>query len=155
MLLWADQIICSTNNTRISLNNQIRELLGRSGDPQEGEKVICLKNEWDDYSDNGNPLVNGTIGYLKNPFSTFLMLPTKITRTSPKKIDLISSEFVSDTDESYGTLTMDKNLMLTGEPGLDPKLAYRMGRSWRYQSAIPCHFTYGYAITCHKSQGSE
>lgn len=155
MLLWADQIICSTNNTRISLNNQIRELLGRSGDPQEGEKVICLKNEWDNYSDNGNPLVNGTIGYLKNPFSTFLMLPTKITRTSPKKIDLISSEFISDTDESYGTLTMDKNLMLTGEPGLDPKLAYRMGRSWRYQSAIPCHFTYGYAITCHKSQGSE
>ena len=24
--------------------NKIRELLGKSGDPQEGEKIICLKN---------------------------------------------------------------------------------------------------------------
>ena len=30
-----------------------------------------------------------------------------------------------------------------------------MGRNWRWQKAIPEQFTYGYAITCHKSQGSE
>lgn len=44
MLLWADQILCATNSTRVMLNNKIRELLGKSGDPQEGEKIICLKN---------------------------------------------------------------------------------------------------------------
>lgn len=44
MLQWADQIICSTNNTRVMINNQMRELLGREGSPQDGDKVICLKN---------------------------------------------------------------------------------------------------------------
>ena len=29
MLLWADQIICAKNETRIALNNQMRDLLGR------------------------------------------------------------------------------------------------------------------------------
>ena len=44
MLKWADQIICATNSTRIKLNNIMRELLGKSGDPQDGDKIICLKN---------------------------------------------------------------------------------------------------------------
>ena len=30
-----------------------------------------------------------------------------------------------------------------------------MGRHYRFRNAIPQQFTYGYAITCHKSQGSE
>ena len=44
MLLWADQIICATNSTRVALNNQMRDLLGHNGEPQDGDKVICLKN---------------------------------------------------------------------------------------------------------------
>ena len=50
---------------------------------------------------------------------------------------------------------MDEKLIVEGEPGLDWKTAYNMGRNWRYQNAIPEQFTYGYAITCHKAQGSE
>ena len=34
---------------------------------KEGDKVICLRNYWEEMSLNeGDPLVNGTIGYLKN-----------------------------------------------------------------------------------------
>ena len=117
MLLWADQIICSTNATRIALNNQMRELLGREGEPQDGDKVICLKNNWDIYSVNDNPLVNGTIGYLKDSFSTYINLPSKITGNGkPKKLDILNATFISDTDDDYGNIDMDKKLILTGEP---------------------------------------
>ena len=156
MLLWADQIICAKNETRIALNNQMRNLLGRSGDPQDGDKVICLKNNWDIYSVNDNPLVNGTIGYLKDSFSTYINLPRQITSDGqPKRLDILTANFISDTNEDYGILNMDKQLILTGKSGLDWKTSYKMGRNWRFQDKIPDQFTYGYAITCHKSQGSE
>lgn len=156
MLLWADQIICAKNETRITLNNQMRDLLGRSGGPQDGDKIICLKNNWDIYSVNDNPLVNGTIGYLKDSFSTYINLPRQITSDGqPKKLDILTANFISDTNEDYGILNMDKQLITTGIPGLDWKTSYKMGRNWRFQDKIPDQFTYGYAITCHKSQGSE
>ena len=156
MLLWADQIICAKNETRIALNNQMRNLLGRNGGPQDGDKVICLKNNWDIYSVNDNPLVNGTIGYLKDSFSTYINLPKQITSDGqPKKLDILTANFISDTEEDYGILNMDKQLITTGVPGLDWKTSYKMGRNWRFQDKIPDQFTYGYAITCHKSQGSE
>lgn len=156
MLLWADQIICAKNETRIALNNQMRDLLGRSGGPQDGDKVICLKNNWDIYSVNNNPLVNGTIGYLKDSFSTYINLPRQITSDGqPKKLDILTANFISDTEEDYGILNMDKQLITTGVPGLDWKTNYKMGRNWRFQDKIPDQFTYGYAITGWKAQGSE
>ena len=156
MLLWADQIICAKNETRIALNNQMRDLLGRSGGPQDGDKVICLKNNWDIYSVNDNPLVNGTIGYLKDSFSTYINLPRQITSDGqPKKLDILTANFISDTEEDYGILNMDKQLITTGVPGLDWKTSYKMGRNWRFQDKIPNQFTYGYAITGWKAQGSE
>ena len=156
MLLWADQIICAKNETRIALNNQMRNLLGRSGGPQDGDKVICLKNNWDIYSVNNNPLVNGTIGYLKDSFSTYINLPRQITSDGqPKKLDILTANFISDTEEDYGILNMDKQLITTGVPGLDWKTSYKMGRNWRFQDKIPDQFTYGYAITGWKAQGSE
>ena len=156
MMLWADQIICATNATRVMINNQMRTLLGKGGDPQDGDKVICLKNNWDTYSDGDNPLVNGTVGYLKNPFNTFIRLPYTITSDrKTRDLSLINAEFISDTNESYGDINMDKQLFLTGEPGLDWKTAYKMGRNWKYQDKIPDQFTYGYAITGWKAQGSE
>ncbi len=156
MLMWADQIICATNATRIALNNQMRDLLGREGDPQDGDKVICLKNNWDIYSDDGDPLVNGTIGYLKNPFNTYLQIPAKLSSDKkPKKLDLIISEFISDANANYGEITMDKKLILTGEPGLDWKTSYNMNRTINYKNSVPDQFTYGYAITGWKAQGSE
>lgn len=156
MLLWADQVICATNSTRIALNNAMRDLLGKEGDPQEGEKIICLKNNWDIVSDNDNALVNGTVGYLKNPFNTFLKIPSKFTGDGKtKELKLTCGEFISDTNESYGEISMDKNWFINGESGLDWKTAYKMGKDWKFKEVIPEQFTYGYAITGWKAQGSE
>lgn len=152
MLTWADQIICGTNAMRVGINNQMRDLLGRSGGPQDGDKVICLRNYWDIFADNGDPLVNGTIGYLKNSFESFVNIPYKFGGGS---IDIISGCFMSDSDANFENLDMDKNMIMTGERSIDWKTAYKIGRNPLFKGLIPLEFTYGYAITCHKSQGSE
>ena len=68
MLSWADQVLVGTNAVRMQINNEMRALYGFEGGPQEGDKVICLRNYWEEMSLNeGDPLVNGTIGYLNDP----------------------------------------------------------------------------------------
>lgn len=152
MLLWADQILCGTNKTRVEMNNNMRALLERGKQPEDGDKVICLRNYWDNWADNGDYLVNGTIGFLNNTYSSFNIIPPLF---GGQKIDVIYSNFISDTDADYGEIQMDTKEILTGERSLDNKSIYRLMRSKRYSSLVPYEFTYGYAITCHKAQGSE
>lgn len=152
MLLWADQVISGTNKTRIEMNNNIRQLLGRSDKPEDGDKVICLRNYWDSWANNGDYLVNGTIGFLNNTYSTFNQIPYFF---GGQKIDVTCSNFISDTDADYGFLQMDTKEILTGERCLDNKTIYRLMRSRKYAHLVPFEFTYGYCITCHKAQGSQ
>ncbi len=44
---WADQIICATNNTRFHINKELRQIKGFGPEPQEGDKIISLRNQWD------------------------------------------------------------------------------------------------------------
>ena len=152
MLLWADEIISGTNKTRTEINSTIRTLLGRDEEPEDGDKVICLRNYWDDIADNDDPLVNGTIGYLDNVYSTFNVIPPYY---GGQVIKVIHSDFTSDSGAYYGTLQMDKQEILTGERCLDNRTIYRLMRSKRYSTLVPYEFTYGYCITCHKAQGSQ
>jgi exodeoxyribonuclease-5 len=152
MMLWADQVLVGTNATRINLNNTMRDMLGRSGGPQEGDKVICLKNEWDIIADNYDPLVNGTIGFLKNPYSTFVSVPRFL---GGHRFDVLQSDFVTDGGATFTDLNMDKKMIMTGEKCCDWKTAYAIGRNQAHKYKLPKEFTYGYAITCHKSQGSQ
>lgn len=152
MLLWADQIISGTNKTRTSVNNQMRDLLGRGKDPEDGDKVICLRNYWDYWADNGDYLVNGTLGFLDNTYSTFNVLPPWYGGDT---IPIIQANFISDSNANYGSLQMDKKEILTGEKSLDRRLEFRLSRSKKFCSLIPMDFTYGYCITCHKAQGSQ
>lgn len=152
MLLWADQIISGTNRTRVDMNNNIRDLLGRGNNPEDGDKVICLRNYWDNFADNGDYLVNGTIGYLDNVYSSFNVIPYFY---GGKTIDVIHADFISDCNADYGNLQMDKLQILTGERSLDNKTIYRLMRSRHHSHLVPMEFTYGYCITCHKAQGSS
>lgn len=152
MLIWADQIICGTNRTRIDINNRIRSLQGRQDQPEDGDKVICLRNYWDDWADNGDYLVNGTIGFLENTYASFNSIPSYY---GGQVIDVTYSRFISDSNADYGEICMDTKEILTGERCLDNRTIYRLSRSKKYANLVPYEFAYGYCITCHKAQGSE
>ena len=156
MLTWADQILVATNATRVSINTQMRKLLNFGEKPQDGDKIICLRNYWDCFSDNEEPLVNGTIGILKDSFLTKRYLPSIVKSTDGlSHIDIIMGDFISDSGMYFHSLEMDKKMIDTGEFSLDWKTVYQLNRNPRTRDIPPLEFTYGYAITCHKAQGSE
>ena len=156
MLTWADQILVATNATRVSINAQMRKLLNFGEQPQDGDKIICLRNYWDCFSDNEEPLVNGTIGILKDSFLTKRYLPKIVKSTDGlAHIDLIMGDFISDSGMYFHSLEMDKKMIDTGEFSLDWKTVYQLNRNPKTRDIPPLEFTYGYAITCHKAQGSE
>lgn len=156
MLTWADQILVATNATRVSINTQMRKLLNFGEKPQDGDKIICLRNYWDCFSDNEEPLVNGTIGILKDSFLTKRYLPSIVKSTDGlSHIDLIMGDFISDSGMYFHSLEMDKKMIDTGEFSLDWKTVYQLNRNPKTRDIPPLEFTYGYAITCHKAQGSE
>lgn len=152
MLLWPDQVLVATNKTRIELNNTIRRLLGREGGPQEGDKLICLRNYWDVYADTEEPLVNGTIGYLKNPYDSFVTFPYYLTKD---KFKITRGDFESDGGSTFSQLAMDKHMILTGEKCCDWKTAFKIQKNEAHRYKLPLEFTYGNAITTWKAQGSE
>lgn len=156
-LTWADQIICATNATRVSINNQMRELLGFSGAlPQHGEKMICLRNYWDDLDTDGeSALVNGTTGIIQNPFEAFRMAP-RYVKMKNHKMENVTCDFIADSGKTFNSVEMDKGMLLTGEYSLDWRESYALGKLINKIGDIqPRQFTFGYAITCHKAQGSE
>ena len=152
VLQWADQILVGTNATRVSINNQMRDLLGRGNKPENGDKVICLRNYWDNFAINDDPLVNGTIGYIDNVYESFNRIPPW---AGGNTIKVLHADFISDSDADFGSLQMDEKEILTGERCLDYKTIYRLMSNRRTQHLVPMEFTYAYAITTHKSQGSS
>ena len=155
-LTWADQILCGTNATRENINRQMREIYGFSGLPQDGEKMICLRNYWDDCADNGDALVNGTTGILRNPFETFRMIPNYIPINN-HRMDVIQGDFVTSDGSTFNSVEMDKKLLIDGVKCIiDGKILFRLGKlKNKIGDIVPREFAFGYAITTHKAQGSE
>ena len=156
MLEWADQILVATNATRTTINNQMRQMLNFGNEPQEGDKVICLRNYWDCLSETEEPLVNGTIGILHDVFYTKRYLPRYVQSVDGKDyIDILICNFISDSGMYFNNMEMDKKMIETGEGSLDWKTIFQLNKNPRTHDIPPLEFTYGYAITCHKAQGSE
>ena len=157
MYEWADQVLVATNDTRHMINDQMREMRGFGPQPTDGDKVICLRNYWGVISgedQSGDPLVNGTIGTLINPRKDVIYVPYYAYQ--PGKIDVLTGGFISDTGEDYGDLNMDPKIILGGESDLEWRDKYKLGKfADKIGDVIPREFAYGYAITCHKAQGSE
>ena len=152
MIEWADQILVGTNAKRVAINNEVRKLLNRTEKPEDGDKVICLRNYWDNIANNEDPLVNGTIGYLHDCYETFYKYPPYVCN---KMVRLINAKFISDSNANFGSLDMDKKMILEGESSLTFKEQYKISQNRLTKSMVPYQFTYGYAITVHKSQGSS
>lgn len=160
MLEWADQVIVGTNLKRKAINSEMRSLLGYEGDPQNGERVICLRNYWDICNAAGEALINGTIGVLDNSFDNFIVLPrwmqAKESRINTLIGDIVSCDNPEEKKYNYRHIEMDKKIFINGEKSLDNKTEYKLGRmKKKIGDIIPKEFDFAYAITCHKAQGSE
>ena len=151
ILQWGDQILTATNLKRQSINNTMRTLSGREGPPIDGDKLICLRNYWEDFSENGNALINGSIGILNNSFQTWVDLP-RFMKSKIKKFNVLMGDLIiPEIDDIYSVVNMDYQMIITGEKCCDWKTSYRLKK----YNIVPKEFAYAYAITCHKAQGSE
>jgi len=154
-LLWADTILCATNATRHNINKQMRQILGYEGNLQSGEKLLIKRNYWSDLNEDGDSLVNGTIGIVKNPFDSFIQIPPQI-KNDRYKIPTIMADFLPEYGKSFGVINFDKDFLLKEQPCLDWRVSYQLGKMQRkIGDIIPRQATYGYALTTHAAQGSQ
>jgi len=128
-LAEAGQVLTGKNETRRNINRGIRKVLGRTSRyPIEGDKLVCLRN------DKELGVLNGVLCYAD------------------------SDAFYDEIDD-YHSITL--NYEDRAEPlwvGMDPKPfdAYRdadLDDGFMDRSLLQLDF--GYALTVHKSQGSQ
>jgi hypothetical protein len=105
-------------------------------------------------SDRGNALTNGTIGTLTNVFDSWQSYPQYL-KVKNNKVPLIVGAFNSNNGDDFGNLFLDKQCIIEGTPYLDGIQKYRIGKIKKYRDTIPYEFTYAYAATCWKFQGSS
>lgn len=142
MLQWADQILCGKNNTRRTINADMRKALGHSGTyPNVGEKVICLRNYWDNINDSEDPLINGTIGMV-----THVKKPKYDDPTNILFEDVLMNVRADYSDSPWEHVQTDSNIF----KGFAPFSKQHPRSNKMYHE-----FDFGYAITVHKAQGSE
>ena len=132
-LLRGGQVICGMNATRLQLNMAMKRAAGFAGIYPEGrgEKIICLKNRHD-------------VGLINGQFVTL----ADIRDESP----LSMSAMVTTED---GTAVPGRQWFYKGHfedhVQLDPE---RQRRDWKQLKGL-VELVWGYAITCHKAQGSS
>ena len=180
LLKDADQIICGTNANRRFLNSYIRELYGRKSQfPTVDDKVICCQNNYD--FDLGNdheyPLANGMIGYIKSFERVNIESGLSKLTFQPDFIpDFVSDELISDDGIFLGKdflydrhqrvykLKDDKYALVKSLSKIDgesdavrrARIAEELqNRNKAVKDFQISQFDFGYAISCHKSQGSE
>lgn len=160
ILLAADQIIVGTNRTRAAVNRELREYLGtnRVSTPVSGEKVICTLNNWDkciDYEEKFH-LVNGIIGYC-----TEVRVGSNELGMFNFRAEFLEDE-IFDVPFDCGIFTQGRYLYDYGDEVClleDGRLVSKFeGKRNKeiVEEVVPLNrFEFAYAITCHKSQGSE
>lgn len=128
-ILAADQVLVGKNVTRHAYNKKIRNLLGRTGwTPQKDDRLVCLRN------DKGCGIFNGGI------FETVEQLHAK---RATKKIRL-KVRSVDQPKRAPFIVSVRREFFFGGVEDLD----------WRDLKNSQ-QFDYGYALTCHKAQGSQ
>ena len=180
LLLKADQVICGKNATRNQLNKYMRELLGKTSKyPEIGDKIICIQNNYDIFLDEDQtyPLVNGNIGYVKD----FELTNEKMDLSKIKfKADFLDSyideDLISDTGIFHNNdFTYDRHQKIykLEDGNVVPRRSLTKPKEMKdedYRKIVAeelsnrvktkeelqiCQFDFGYAISCHKAQGSE
>lgn len=152
-LSWADQVICGKNQTRFTLNQTMRRIKygpDITFEPIITDKLICLHNDWDFVNDTNDALVNGMTGYIQAR-----SLITSYKDRNPFMEKTYHINFLPDYENAgvFPNLEIDYRIFKEG------KTTITVGPNSNFQKIPkqyhPYEFDYGYAITCHKAQGSE
>lgn len=153
MLLWADQILCATNKKRDYLNNRVRKLKGFGPEPQIGDCIIGLHNQWDFMADGHDemPLTNGTIGTITKIVPDELWVPPYINKTP---IPILWTDMEAEDGHKFSSIPIDYTSLKTGEKLLENKQEYLMKKNKKCADP-PFDFAYGNCITTWKFQGSQ
>lgn len=147
---WADQILCSTNKNREAINNIVRSQKGYGPEPQIGDKVISLKNHWNTVSDNGSWfLTNGSIGTISYLNKEYIQYPFYICENT---IPIIRTDIALEDEDGFSNLPIDYQMLTKGVQSLTPQQMFKIGKK---EFEYPIDFSYAYAITTWKAQGSE
>lgn len=156
MYEWADQILCATNERRHLINTFMRDLKGFGPEPEIGDKIISLRNQWEffsmaEYPEDPSPLTNGSIGYITNCEKRHLYVPYWISK-SP--VPVLDTGMVDENDEIFTNIPIDYTSLTTGTKFLTGQQEFKL-RKYRSGPQPPFEFAYAYGITTHKAQGSE
>jgi exodeoxyribonuclease-5 len=132
-VLAADQVIVGRNKTRHAYNARIRTLKGiGSPVPAPGEKLVCLRNVKE------KRLLNGSLWSVVD-------LPKLRRRDKGKGATRLT---VRPDDEGVQERNVDVLVKNEFWDGRESDLEWQDKRGTE-------EFTYGYALTCHKAQGSQ
>lgn len=128
-IVAADQVIVGKNVTRKGYNARIRKHLGReSVMPEPGDRLVCLKN------DKNLGIFNGGIFTVKD-------VPTRRSRKNMVRLKVESDDFQN---RAAFLVSVRREFFFGGVEDLD----------WK-ELKHSQQFDFGYALTCHKAQGSQ
>ena len=140
--LRGGQVICGLNATRLQLNNAMRHAAGFGGSflpTGSGEKIICLKNQ------NDLGLINGM----------FITLDDIVDEGSQYFSAVVTDEDGNVIGRTLEDGTRERLRIYKGH--FEDHVAFdkhRHDRDWKSKRLLT-EATFGWAITGHKSQGSQ
>ena len=167
-LLAADQIIVGKNKTRIELNGVMRQELGFTDTlPMVGERLIITKNNYVRGVINGQQIRITKLNGQSTPLSTSVsytdednyqayldheqkMLNKPVTPSENKTDDSTYEEWLELMGDMLNANPYERTHDFSLRSYKDTGYAVTMDEMREYVQS-----DYGYAITCHKAQGSE
>ena len=152
MYSWADQILCATNAKRKEINCTVRNIKGYGFEPCVGDKVIGLTNHWGFCSNSGEwDLTNGSIGTITHMDKKDVYFPPWICK-EPVTHLYTTVSIDDDPTDTFDYIPIDYKYLTQSVPALT---SYQQAQLRKRKREGPYDFSYAYAITTHKAQGSE